>query len=224
MPKVAEKDGAAVSDDDMVYGYDVNDGKEVVILSKEEKKAARPESDRKIKVTGFVSLSEVDQMYLDTPYILVPDGMPEAYSLLLKAFEVRGEAGIGRITIREKEYTALIHAYRGGLVLSTLKYLDEVRVPSEMDDLKNSRRWMGTTLTWRSVSLMPSARPDLSTNHDEARVKLAAIIEAKRRGEEIIAVKPDTVKPAVDLMAALKATLAAVEGQKATPSPQGEVT
>jgi len=225
MPKVAEKDGAVVPYNEIVFGYEIDGGKEIVILSKAEKEAAKVESDHKIAVEGFVPVEEIDQMYFDGAYILIPDGMPGAYSLLLEAFKVRGKAGIGKITVREKEYIAIVHAYEGGLVLSTLKYQDEVVMPREVDDLKALPVANPNELNL-AVSIIDAlaARFDLTKYHDGAREKLLSIIEAKRHGEVIVAEPVQVEKPAA-LMDALKAVLAEVEKQKVEHplAPQGEI-
>ena len=225
MPKTAEKDGKPVMDAEIVYGFDVAGGKEIVVLSKDERNAAKVESNHKIRIEKFVPVGNVDQMFFDSAYIILPDGMEDAYALLLQAFSVRGMAGIGKITLRDKEYVAIIHAYNGGMVLSTLKYSDEIITPATIGELQKLPAVDGNALNM-AISIIDAMAGtfDLTQYHDEAREKLLSVIDAKRRGEVITAPKAEVVAQPGDLMNALKAALAVVEDQKAaTPAPKLEV-
>lgn len=214
MQKVAEADGKPVFADDLALGYENKDGT-VTIFDKAEIDAVKPESDKKIKIEGFTDLTTADKMFLDSAYILVPDdGGAEAYSLLLKVFETNGKAGIARVTMRQKEYTVLIHAYKGGLVMSTLKYVDEVVTPAELDELKSLPPVEGQMLNMaQSIVDSLGATFDMTKYKDTARENLEALIAAKRDGKTVTVEKPKKEKPTGDLMAQLQATLAATKAQ-----------
>ena len=99
--------------------------------------AAKPESDSRIRISKFVDYFSVDPIYFDKTYAFMPKKNKEAYSLLLTALERKNKAGAGRITLRTKEYPALLHTYKGALVLTTLRYGYDVVDPQDFEDLKN---------------------------------------------------------------------------------------
>ncbi|HMK16214.1 MAG TPA: Ku protein, partial [Methanomicrobiales archaeon] len=107
--RVCTRDGVVVPWEETVKGYEVRRN-EFIVLGKEELRAALPESDRLIRIDRFVHYLSLDPVYFENSFILVPDGTPEAYSLLHTVCQELGEAGIGRFTMRTKEYPALIHA------------------------------------------------------------------------------------------------------------------
>ena len=121
--RVCTKDGRVIPWADTVKGYEVRKG-EYVVFEPDELKAVMPESDRKIRIEKFVYYLSLDPTYFETPYILVPDRSEEAYSLLVTALQDLGRAAVGTITLRTKEYPVVVHVYKGGLVLTTLRHAD----------------------------------------------------------------------------------------------------
>ena len=114
--KMCTKDDKIVPWNEVVRGYEVSKN-EYVIVEKSELDAAKPESDNRIRISKFVDYFSVDPIYFDKTYALMPDKSKEAYTLLLRALEKKNKAGAGRITLRTKEYPALLHPYKGALVL-----------------------------------------------------------------------------------------------------------
>src|SRR3990172_13124109 len=133
--RVCIKDEKVVDWKDVVKGYEVRKN-EFVVFDKDEFEAIRPESDERIKIDRFIDYLSIDPVFFEKSYILVPDKSEDAYSLLLTAFQRLGRAGIGRITLRTKEYPCIIHEYKGALVLTTLRYSYEVVDPGEMEELE----------------------------------------------------------------------------------------
>ena len=137
-----EKDGAPIevrrfcSEEDkevpfeaVGHGYDLN-GKQVV-LTDEELATAQPRRTRTIDIEAFVDLDEVDPIFFDHPYVLVPageaEGVARAYRLLVEVMSRTDRAALGRIVLRTKEYLVLMRARDGQLVLTTMLFADELR-------------------------------------------------------------------------------------------------
>ena len=132
--KMCTKDDKIVPWDEVVRGYEVSKN-EYITFDKKELDAARPESDSRIRISKFVDYFSVDPIYFDKTYALMPKKNKEAYSLLLTALEKKNKAGAGRITLRTKEYPALLHAYKGALVLTTLRYAYDVVDPQDFEEV-----------------------------------------------------------------------------------------
>jgi DNA end-binding protein Ku len=133
--RVCTKDEKIIPWEEVVKGYEVTKN-EYVIFNKEELEAVKPESDKRIRLDKFVDYLYIDPTYFQRSYILLPDKSDDAYNLLLEALKRMGKAGAGRITLRTKEYPALVHAYKDSLVLTTLRYAYEVMDPHGFEELK----------------------------------------------------------------------------------------
>src|ERR687883_814481 len=219
--------GEEVAYDDIVKGYELTKERYVVI-SPEELDALDPEKSRTIDIEDFVDLADIDPVYYDHPYYLVPDkGAAKAYGLLLRAMEQAGKVAIARVVLRSKEQLVAIRPHRDGnlLMMETMIFADEVVPPDDLDglpekqDLKASERELKM-----AQQLIESLASDFEPEryHDEYREKVLELIEAKAQGEEI-AVQPEAPKAerVPDLMAALEASLAAVrssDGDGETPA------
>lgn len=205
--RVCTKDGKVVPWSDTVKGYEVTKG-EFVVLSKEELSAARPESDRRVRIDRFVDYLSVEPVYFERTYILAPDKSGEAYRLLYAALEKMGKAGAGRVTLRTKEYPVLVHVYRGALVMTTLRYADEVRDPSMLKDLEGLKEPSKGELdiAMRIVKDLTGSF-EIKEYKDGYRERVEKIIAKKMKGERIREEKP-VKEEAKELMAALQETLA----------------
>jgi DNA end-binding protein Ku len=205
--RVCTRDGVVVPWEETVKGYEVRRN-EFIVLEKEELRAALPESDRRIRIDRFVHYLSLDPVYFETSFALVPDGSPEAYSLMLAACEELGSAGVGRFTLRTKEYPAVVHAYHGALILTTLRYANEVIDPAGFGELAalKSPKAKELELAKRIISDL-SGELDLAEYRDTYRERVLAIIEKKRAGETIRVEKPKA-EEVKELMAALEETVA----------------
>jgi DNA end-binding protein Ku len=180
--RVCTYDNEVVEWADVSRGYEVQKG-EFVTFTKEELDAIRPESDRRIKIDKFVQVLGVDPLYFQSSYILGPDKSGDAYGLLYSALEKKGMAGVGRYTMRTKEYPVLIHAYRGALILTTLRYPNEVIDPGSVKDIKELK------------------------HKDTYRENVEKLIKKKLKGETIKVEKPEKREEVKELMVALEETL-----------------
>jgi DNA end-binding protein Ku len=208
--KVCTKDEKVIPWEEVAKGYEVAKN-EYVLFDKEELEAVKPESDKRIRLDKFVDYFAVDPTYFDRSYALMPDKSNEAYSLLLAALEKKGKAGAGRITLRTKEYPALVHAYKGSLVLTTLKYAYDVVDPQGFEELKNLKEPEKAELDLAIKIITDlSGEFDITEYKDRYRQKVEELVKKKLKGETVVVEKPveEEVK---GLMVALRETLKQLE-------------
>ena len=210
--KICTKDQKVIPWQEVAKGYEVAKN-EYVIFDKEELEAVKPESDKRIRLDKFVDYFFVDPIYFDRSYALMPDKSNDAYSLLLTALEKKGKAGAGRITLRTKEYPALVHAYKGTLVLTTLRYAYDVVDPQGFEELKKLKEPEKAELDL-AVKIVTdlSGEFDITEYKDTYKQKVEELIKKKLKGQTVTPEKPvqEEVK---GLMAALRDTLKQLEKQ-----------
>jgi DNA end-binding protein Ku len=201
--------------EDIVKGYELTKERYVVITP-EELDALDPEKTRTIDIEDFVDLADIDPIFYDHPYYLVPDkGAAKAYGLLLQAMEESEKVAIARVVIRSKEQLVAIRPANELLMMETMIFHDEVVPHDDIEDLPDSK---DLKVSDREVKMAQqlidslSSEFDPSQYRDEYRDKVLELIERKASGEEI-AVQAEAPAPAKvpDLMAALEASLAAVK-------------
>jgi DNA end-binding protein Ku len=214
--RVDPETGDEVAFDDIVKGFELTKGR-YVVLTPEELDALDPERTRTIDIEDFVALEEIDPVYYDHPYWLVPDkGAAKAYGLLLEAMREAGRVAIARVVLRSKEQLVAIRPAGHGLMMETMIFADEVVPPEEIEDLPDESE---LKVSDRELKMAEQLIESLTSEwdpekySDEYREKVLDLIERKAQGEEI-AVQPEAPAPArvPDLMAALEASLAAVKG------------
>jgi DNA end-binding protein Ku len=212
--------GDEIPYEDIVKGYELTKERYVVITP-DELEALDPEKSRTIDIEDFVDLEDIDPVYYDHPYYLVPDkGATKAYGLLLNAMEESGKVAVARVVLRSKEQLVAIRPAPGNvLTMETMLFADEVVPPEELDDLPEAKDLKASQ---RELTMAQQLIDSLSSDfepgkyRDEYREKVLELIERKASGEEI-AVQPEAPEPkkVPDLMAALEASLAAVKGESA---------
>lgn len=213
--RVCTRDNEVVPWEEIVRGFEVREG-EYIILEKEEIDAVRPESDRRIRVDRFINVLSIDPVYFDRTYLLLPDGPADAYALLRDTFRRLGKAGIGRITLRTKEYPALVREYSDALVITTLHYPDEVTDPGRVDEL-SAIPVPGEkehSLAEKIVSDL-SGEFDIDEYRDTYRERIEALIESKKTGTTYHVERPKAAEVR-DLMSALEETLARLHAGRAS--------
>jgi DNA end-binding protein Ku len=203
--------------EDIIKGYELTK-EHYVVITPDELEALDPERSRSIDIEDFVDIAEIDPIYYDHPYYLVPDtGAAKAYGLLLHAMEASGKVAVARVVLRSKEQLVAIRPAPGGvLMMETMIFADEVVEPEQIDGLPKAK---DLKVSDREVKMAQQLIDSLSSDfepgkyHDEYREKVLELIERKAAGEEI-AVQPEAPEPkkVPDLMAALEASLAAVKG------------
>ena len=208
--KVCTKDGKVVPWEEVVKGYEVAKN-EYVIFGKEELEAVKPESDSRIRINKFIDYFSIDPIYYHVSYVLLPDKSNDAYSLLFTALQKTNKAGVGRITLRTKEYPALLHPYKDALVLTTLRYQYDVVDPHDFEELKELKEPESTELSIAEKIIKDlSGEFDIAEFKDTYREKVQQLIQKKTKGEKITVEKPaeEEVK---GLMGALRETLKQLE-------------
>ncbi|MDD1701165.1 MAG: Ku protein [Methanoregula sp.] len=210
--RVCTKDDRVIPWTETVKGYEVRKG-EYVIIEPDELKSIMPESSRKIRIEKFVYYLSLDPVYFETPYILTPDRSEEAYSLLVAALQELGRAAIGTITLRTKEYPVVVHVYGGGLVLTTLRYADEVTPPHVFESLAGLPvpKEAELQLAKRIITDL-SGDFSMTDYHDRYREAVLSLIEKKLMGKKIVYEEPRPVE-AKELMQALKDTLSSLSAK-----------
>lgn len=204
--KVCIKEDRVIPWEDIVKGYEIRKN-EFVVFTNEDLKAARPESDQRIRIDKFIDYFSIDPVYFDRSYILAPDKNSDAYSLLLTALEKMGKAGVGRITLRTKEYPILVHPYNGALVLTTLRYAYEVADPRKLEEIKELKEPKKEELDLaKKIVADLSGEFDITEYKDTFRQKVEELVQKKTKGEKIIVEKP-VKEEARELMVALQETL-----------------
>jgi DNA end-binding protein Ku len=217
--RVDPETGEEVGYEDIVKGFELTKDR-YVVLTPDELDALDPERTRTIDIEDFVALDEIDPVYYDHPYWLVPDkGAAKAYGLLMEAMRDAGKVAIARVVLRSKEQLVAIRPAGQGLMMETMIFADEVVPPDEIEELPEEQELKVTDRELKMArQLIDSLTSDFEPDkyHDEYREKVLDLIERKAQGEEI-AVQPEAPQPArvPDLMAALEASLAAVKGDAA---------
>jgi DNA end-binding protein Ku len=213
--RIRQKRVCSVDDEEVPYehivkGYEVSRG-QYVEVNPEELKKFIPEATKTIDIQEFVELVEIDPIFYDHTYYLVPDkGAGKAYALLLQAMRDSGKVGIAKVVLRTKEYLCAVRPLEDALAMSTMLFADEVVSPKELEGLpgeshhpKGKELEMAKTLV---ESLAAKFEPE--KYKDEYRDQVLELIHKKAEGQEIVAPEERAEQPKVlDLMAALEASL-----------------
>jgi DNA end-binding protein Ku len=208
--KMCVKEDKIVPWNEVVRGYEVAKN-EYITFEKHELDAVRPDSDKRIRISKFVDYFSVDPVYFDRTYALLPDKSKDAYSLLLNALQRTNKAGAGRITLRTKEYPALLHTYKGALVLTTLRYAYDVVDPQDFEALHKlaEPQKAELDLAVKIVSDL-SGDFDIAEFQDTYMQRIQELVDKKIKGEKITVEKPPEAE-AKGLMVALRETLKQLE-------------
>jgi DNA end-binding protein Ku len=222
--RVDPETGDEVTYDDIVKGYELTKD-HYVVITPEELDALDPERTRTIDIEDFVDLEDIDPIFYDHPYYLVPDtGATKAYGLLLSAMRESGKVAIAKVVLRSKEQLVAIRPQDELLCMETMIFADEVVSHDSIDELPAASELKASA---RELKMAQQLIDSLSTDwepekyRDEYREKVLELIERKAAGEEI-AVQPEAPQPdkVPDLMAALEASLAAVKGDADGDAPK----
>jgi len=226
--KVSSADDSELSPERIVKGYELPSGDYVTVTEAEFEQLA-PVAARTIDIDAFIDLADIDPVFYDSAYHLVPDeATAKPYKLLAEAMGEANKVGICHFVMRSKQHLAAIRPVDGRLMLSTMVYADELVAPEELDgfdgldDLEVDER--ETAMARQLIAALESDfEPGRYT--DSYREALLELIERKASGDTtatVAAPEPssDTV---VDLMAALEASVAAAkEARKRHPAVAGE--
>jgi DNA end-binding protein Ku len=225
---VCPKDNEIVPRDQMVKGYEFSKD-QYVTFTAEELKAMEQATERAIEITEFIPASAVDPVYFERATYLGPDaGADKAYRLLNEAMKATGRVALAKWAARGKQYLVMIRPSGNGLVLQQLFYADEIRPISEVPigdaEVKEGELRLATQL----VEQIAQDEFHPEAYEDEVRKRYHEAIQRKVDGQEIAAAPEQPKAQIIDLMEALKASLAAKAAaapvEKPAARPQDKAT
>jgi DNA end-binding protein Ku len=206
--------GEEVPYESIVKGYEIAPGRYVTITP-EELESIDPSKTRTIDIEDFVQLDEIDPIFYDHPYYLLPDkGAAKAYKLLVTAMEEAGKVAIARVVIRQKENLVAIRPTGDLLTMETMLFADEVVSRDEFDEVEAAD---AAETSPREVEMAKTLIDTLSSEFDPSkyrdtyRERVMELIERKAEGEEIAVAPTEEPRAVPDLMAALEASVAAAK-------------
>ena len=213
--RVCQKEGSAVGWNDLVKGFEYEKGR-FVVLTKEDFAAAAVEKTRRIDILDFVKSEDIDDRFFDKPYYLTPGkGGDVAYGLLREAIRESGRIGIAKFILRDVQHLAAVEVVDEALVLSTLRFADELVDAGTLSLPK--RKAVGKKELDMATTLVESLAAEWSPEKytDDYRENLMRVIKAKMKGKkaDLVAEEPPRDAKVIDLMERLRQSLDASGGR-----------
>ncbi|MBO9544441.1 Ku protein [Caulobacter sp.] len=195
---------------DIVKGYEVSKG-EYVVVTQDEIDSVRLESTRTIDIERFVSADEIDRLYWDNPYFLVPDGKlaAEAYGVIREAMSKAGQVALGRVVMHQRERLLAIEPRDNGMVAWSLRNHDEVRAVADyFDDIPDKKPDAAMIQIAQKIIEQKEGPFDPEQFNDRYEDALRALIKDKQKGKgrKVVVEEPEDTN-VVDLMEALRSSL-----------------
>ncbi|HSI35886.1 MAG: Ku protein [Phycisphaerae bacterium] len=212
---VCPADGKEVHSEHTVKGFEISPGQYVIVRDK-ELEAAAPKRSKTIEIEDFVALDDIDPLFFDRPYYVVPQEQgAKAYRLLVESMEKSKKVGIARFVMRNKEHLCALRPVEGALVLETMHFNDEV-VPASEVDVPHKAKSDDRELKMASQlieSLTTKFKPE--KYKDTYREAVMEVIQKKAEGEEIVTQPAAQEKKGrvTNLLAALEASLSKAKGE-----------
>lgn len=202
------KENVVVERDAMVKGYEFAKD-QYVSFTNEELEALEAKATQTVDIAEFVPVEKIDPMYFDKPYFLAPEkGGERAYELLGEAMRETGRVALARYAARGKQYLVMVRPIEGGLVMQTLLYADEVRsikeVPINHAEVREHELGLAKQLI-EQISV-ETFEPD--KYEDDVKKRILELIQKKVEGQEVVAQPEAPAAQIIDIMEALKASLA----------------
>src|ERR1700761_6115255 len=219
---ICQAEGVVVDRSDMVKGYEYRKD-EYIVIEPDEIKKIEPQTAKTMEILEFVKTTEVDPVYFESSYYMMPEEAGRRpYALLTKALEQSKYVAIAKITMHNREYTVFLRPHEGGMMLHTMYYSEEVKKVEGFGapdvELKDAEVKVAHQLI---EALADEWDPE--KYKDNFQENLKKLIETKLEGGEVAEVeKPKKLAPVVALMAALKQSLADMEGKKKPATPARE--
>ena len=205
---------------EIIKGYEYEKD-QYVLFTEEELDKIEPESARTMEILEFVKLDEIDPLYYDASYFVTPeDEGRKAYQLLLDAMEETGYAAIAKITMHQREHIVVVRPRDNGMTLHTMFYTNEIRAVAEYGqrtaaaEPKEAEKKLATQLI---ESLAAPFEPE--KYKDQYQESMKAMIDAKQKGQVIATAPHAKLAPVIDLMDALKKSIAEKERPAAAKKP-----
>jgi DNA end-binding protein Ku len=201
---------------EIVKGYEY-DKDQYVLFNEEELDKIEPASARSMEILEFVKVDEIDPLYYDASYYVTPeDEGKKAYQLLLEAMEESGYAAIAKLTMHQREHIVVIRPRAKGMTLHTMFYTNEIREVAEYGRTDNAAepKEQEKKLAEQLIeSLAAKFQPE--KYKDQYQESMSAMIEAKQQGQEVAEAPHPKLAPVIDLMEALKKSIAEKQQQAA---------
>lgn len=223
--RVCPADGEEVSADHLVKGYEIAPD-QYVKITKEELENIDPKTTHTVDIEDFVGLDQIDPIYYEHTYYVVPQPTAaNAYALLLAAMKKSNKVAIARIVMRTKQYLTALRPRGDVLMLSTLLFSDEVVSTEALSDLPAKDIDVNPRQLTMAEQLIESLSTDFTPEkyHDEYRERVLQLIERKAEGEDVVTQPPPKEgAKVINLMDALEASLAETKRRAARGSkPEG---
>lgn len=222
--RVCSVDGEEVPWEHIVKGYEISKGRSVTV-GRDELEKLSPRKSQSIEIEDFVDLAQIDPIYYETTYYLVPDkGANKPYALLVEAMKRTHKVGVARFVLRTRQYLCAVRPLDRALVVSTMLYADEVVSQDELEGIPDSHSKPGERELKMAEQLVGSLAADFDAKKykDDFREQVLALLGRKAEGEEIVAGEPEE-KPrgkVVNLMDALQKSLAAARRGEIRRAPE----
>jgi len=220
---VCSKDEKVLDLDDLVRGYEIEKGKFVTVTD-DELEAIEPKKSREIDLRLFVDLDDIDPMYFERAYFLVPSsGTNKAYRLLAEVMEKKKQAGIATFVMRAKEYLVAIIAENGILRAETLRFADELREPKDVGLPKKAKVTTAEAKKYETWIARHTKKLDARELLDDYAERLEKLVAKKERSKADIVRVPEEAATesgggeVIDLMAVLSRSLGGGAGAKRKP-------
>jgi DNA end-binding protein Ku len=211
-----------VERDEIVKGYEIGKGR-YVALEEEDIRKVRPESTRIISVRQVAASAAIDTIWLDAPYFLAPDGKAAAEAFVVMREALHGKVAVGTVAFHGRERLVAIAPREKGLVMYTLRHADDVRDINDIPEIDDApRRARPEEVTLARKVLGEYERPlDFASYRDTYEDALRDMIEAKVAGEEIVETEVKAPPKVVNLMEALRQSLAQASKDRKRPAKAG---
>ena len=198
-----------VERNEVIKGYEFDEGQYVLMEGKELKKIAAA-SSKNLELVAFTKMSEIDPIFFDASYFCLPDEEgKKAYYLLEKAMEDTRTVGIGKLSMHQRDYTVFLRPYQHGILVHTMYFANEIRSLPQYGVLEPQNfKPQEVKLTEQLIgSLTEPFKP--KQYHNEFQERLKELIQAKSNGKHIEIGETTAKAPVIDMMTALKKSLAA---------------
>ncbi len=213
---VCPAEDKVVGRDEIVKGYEYQKG-EYVVIEPEEIKKIEPKTAKAMEILEFVKAGDVDPVYFESSYYLVPEEAGRRpYALLVRALEESEYLAVAKLTMHNREYTVLLRPTQGGLMLHTMYYQDEVRKVESFGETSSIQLKEAEVKVAHQLIEALATQWEPEKYYDTFEENVKKLIKARLEGREVTPVeKPGKPAKVVDLMAALKQSLAQMDKKKA---------
>jgi DNA end-binding protein Ku len=208
---------------EIAKGYEFEKG-QYVLIGDDEIKKITPASGQTMEILSFVDEKKVDPIYFDSSYLAVPEPQAaKAYRLLVKALADTKKLGIAKVTMHQREYTVFLRPRNNGLTLHTMFYANEINNVEEYGKVDDAK--LSPVEIKLAEQLVETLAGDFQPKEyaDAYQQRLTELVEAKTKGQTITAAPEATHAPVIDIMEALKKSLAA-SGMSGKPGPKSVPT